>query len=220
MQQFLAQDPKFLPVILLLDVSGSMDGYKIHALNQAVRDMIASFAAEESTKAEFRVAVVTFGGTAELYLDLTPAREIHWDDMVADGMTPLGGALNIAKSIVEDKERIPASRSYRPHVILISDGKPNDEWKRPMESFIREGRSAKCERWALGIGGDVDLMMLKQFVNDPEKPVFEAKDAGDIRKFFRFITMTTTQVAKSANPNMVTREMKIFDPFAEDPLEA
>lgn len=34
---------KPLPVLLLLDVSGSMDGEKISELNKAVRDMIADF---------------------------------------------------------------------------------------------------------------------------------------------------------------------------------
>lgn len=218
MSEFIRPDAKPLPVILLLDVSGSMDGYKIDALNQAVREMIASFAAEESTKAEIHVAVVTFGGTAELYLELTPAQQIEWDDMIADGYTPLGGALAIAKSLVEDRDIIP-SRAYRPSVILVSDGQPNDEWERAMDAFIREGRSSKCDRWALGVGDDVDEHMLKRFMNDPEKSVFQAEDAADIKKFFRYMTFTHTTRSKSPDPNVVPKEVKMFDPFASDSLD-
>jgi uncharacterized protein YegL len=215
--EFIRQDAKPLPVILLLDVSGSMDGYKIDALNQSVRQMIASFADEESTKAEIHVSIITFGGAAELHIDMTPASQINWDDLVAEGNTPLGAALRIAKQLVEDKGRIP-SRAYRPCVILVSDGQPNDQWKSEMDSFIREGRSAKCDRWALGVGDDVDVKMLKSFLNDPEKSVFEAEDASDIQKFFRFITMSTTTRSKSADPNVVTNDVKAFDPFANDSL--
>lgn len=215
---FIRQDAKPLPVILLLDSSGSMDGYKIDSLNRSVRDMIASFADEESTKAEIHVAVVTFGETAELHQELTPASEIDWEDLEPSGMTPLGGALRIAKQMIEDKDVIP-SRAFRPCVVLVSDGQPNDEWKAELDRFIGEGRTAKCDRWALGIGADVDNEMLRKFLGDPEKSVHSARDASDIRKFFRYITMSQTMRSKSADPNVIPSKVKTIDPFAFDSFD-
>lgn len=218
LNEFIRQDARPLPVILLLDTSGSMDGHKIDALNRSVQAMIESFADEKSTRAEIHVSIITFGGQAELYLDMTPSSQVEWEDLVADGMTPMGDALEIAKQLVEDKDRIP-SRSYRPSVILVSDGQPNDNWQAAMDAFIREGRSAKCDRWALAIGADADTHVLKKFLNDSEKRVFEAGDAEDIHKFFRFITMSTSMRSKSADPNVVTKEVKAFDPFAGHSLD-
>ncbi|MFW5980943.1 MAG: vWA domain-containing protein [bacterium] len=216
LNEFVRQEARPLPVILLLDVSGSMYGEKIMALNKSVRSMIDNFADEESTQAEIHVAVVTFGGKVALHTDLKPAREIKWEDMNADGYTPLGAALDIASEIIEDKDKIP-SRSYRPSVVLVSDGMPNDEdWEEKLNNFVNKGRTEKCDRWALGIGADANEAILEQFLGDREKKVFHAEDAVDIVKFFRFITMSTTSRSRSTNPNKVTDEIKQLDPFADE----
>ena len=44
---FITRTPKPLPVVLLLDASTSMRGDKISNLNQAVQEMIETFAEEE-----------------------------------------------------------------------------------------------------------------------------------------------------------------------------
>jgi uncharacterized protein YegL len=61
-KEFTRQEARPLPVILLLDVSGSMhDHGKIDALNQAVQEMINSFKREQSFKAEIHLTIITFG---------------------------------------------------------------------------------------------------------------------------------------------------------------
>lgn len=219
LKEFVKQEARPLPVLLLLDVSGSMDGEKIDSLNQAVKEMVKDFGNEESTKTEIHLAIVTFGGEARLHTDLMSVKNIEYKDIVANGYTPLGGALDIAKELVENKEKI-TSRSYRPSVILVSDGSPNDMgWERKMNSFINEGRSSKCDRWALAIGADADEHMLKTFINDPEKKLFKTEDAGGISKFFKFITMSTTSRTKSDNPNVVSKEIMNIDPFKDEIFE-
>ena len=142
---------KPLPVVFLLDVSGSMYGSKIANLNQSVEEMLQSFSAENMRETEIRVSVITFGSQVKLHLPLTKADEIKWTQLTADGSTPLGTALRMAKDMIEDKDQIP-SRAYRPAVILVSDGQPNDDWEQPLENFISSGRSSKCDRMALAIG--------------------------------------------------------------------
>jgi uncharacterized protein YegL len=72
LKKFVANKPRTLPVIILADTSGSMfvDG-KIDSLNQSLKDMIKSFAQEGRNRAEINVAVITFGGQAEVHLALT-----------------------------------------------------------------------------------------------------------------------------------------------------
>lgn len=80
----------------------------------------------------------------------------------------MGDAISIAKAMIEDKEQIP-SRAYRPTVVLVSDGRPNDQWKGPLDVFMSEGRSAKCYRMAMGIGverGSEAYDVLKRFTSD------------------------------------------------------
>ena len=212
-REFTVSSARPLPVILLADVSGSMapEG-KIDALNSAVADMLAAFAEEVDGGAEIHLAVVTFGGTAVLHVPLAPANEVRWTSMEANGRTPLGGALKIATELIEDRERVP-SRAYRPTVVLVSDGLPNDEWEGPLARLLKSERAGKAERFALGIGADADHDMLRRFLDNPEGRVFEAHEGREIRKFFRWVTMSVTSRSRRATPN---RTVDIDPPDLDD----
>ena len=60
LKEFTQPEPRALPVLLLLDVSGSMsvEG-KIAALNRAVGEMLAAWANEEIVRAEIQVCIIT-----------------------------------------------------------------------------------------------------------------------------------------------------------------
>ena len=180
MNQFTYQTPKTLPVILLLDTSGSMqDNGKIATLNSAVNEMLDSFKNLDSVNAAISVAIITFGGNASICQALTPVSEIRTVNMTANGMTPMGGAVTLAKEMVENKEII-TSRTYRPTVVLVSDGMPNDNWEAPIDSFKNDGRSSKCYRMAMGIGvgeGTNEYRVLEKFISAEER-VYSADDAS------------------------------------------
>ena len=109
--KFTAAKAKPLPVILLLDVSGSMGGEKIRNLNDAVRDMLEGFRDTENSETEIWVAIITFGDQVKLHQKLVSAGQIQWQDLSAGGSTPLGVALQMAKAMIEDKDIVP-SRAY------------------------------------------------------------------------------------------------------------
>lgn len=205
---FAVATAKPLPIIMLLDESGSMGGVKIDTLNKAVRTMLATLSREETQASEFLISIIAFGGRGAHFVEgarNTTAAGVDYHDLFASGGTPLGAALTLAKQFIEDKEEIP-SRSYRPLVVLVCDGMPNDSWESPLDSFISSGRSSKCDRMALAIGcdeGSREWAMLERFVAGTENPVFTADQAGEIIKFFKFVTMSVTQRTQSKNPNKV-----------------
>lgn len=191
-ENFSAPQARALPVFLLLDRSGSMEGEKIETLNKAVNDMVGALSREDATEVNIEVCAISFGaGGATVDIPLTPVGSIQSANFVASGNTPMGDALTTAKAIIEDKEQIP-SKGFRPTVVLVSDGEPNDEWEAPMDAFINTGRTAKCDRFALAIGTSQDDPVLNRFVEGTETKVFLAEDASKISKFFRFVTMSVT----------------------------
>ncbi len=206
LRKFQVQNARPLPVIVLADTSGSMsvDG-KIEALNKGLQDMIATFASESRLRAEIQVSVITFGGSrAEVNLPLTPAHQIKsFSKLAAEGMTPLGGAMTLANKMIEDQELIP-SRAYKPVIVLVSDGFPNDDWQGPFAQLKNGERSSKATRFAMAIGADADEPMLADFANDPEAPVFRAENARDIHRFFRAVTMSVSARSQSTTPNQPT----------------
>ena len=215
---------KPLPVVLLLDTSSSMNAggeqSKIAELDSAVRDMIKDFAHEEQLETEIQVSVITFGyDGVKLAVPYTNASKVEMEKLEAQGNTPMGTALRMAKDIIEDKETTP-SRAYRPLVILCSDGAPNDDWEAPMDNFIKDGRSSKCDRMAMAIGSDANEAVLKRFIEGTENPLFYAKDASSMHKFFKFVTMSVATRSHSQNPNVIMKiepPKEIVEPVAAIP---
>ena len=202
MKDFAVTTARPLPVIILADTSGSMgvDG-KIDALNQSLRDMVKSFAAESRLRAEIHLGVITFGGEAKAHLPLSAAHQIQdIQEFGAEGGTPLGAALTLARHMVEDRELIP-SRAYRPVLVLVSDGLPTDDWEGSFRDLLASDRAAKATRVALAIGNDADEAMLSQFGNDLEAPLFHANNAAEIGRFFRAVTMSVSAHSRSQSPN-------------------
>lgn len=199
---FVAPKVKFLPVILLLDTSGSMKGVKIESLNCCVSEMLKTFCDNANLEVEIHVAIITFGADIKLYQALSNVDKINWIDMQASGATPLGTALQMAKAMIDDKEIVP-STACRPTVVLVSDGKPTDEWEQALNSFISSGRSAKCDRMAMAIGADADEYVLGKFIENTKNPLFYSENAKQLRDFFKFVTMSTVIRTKSSSPDVL-----------------
>ena len=201
---------KPLPVILLLDRSGSMDGVKISTLNSAVNEMIQSFKTAGQGEVEINLGVLSFGeGGATYDLPLQAVSGITDIHLKSSGGTPMGVALRMAKDMIEDKNVIP-SKGYRPAVILVSDGAPTDSWEEPMNDFISNGRSSKCDRYAMEIqAGKQGEEVLNKFLEGTENQLFHANNAGIISEFFRFVTMSVSVRSKSVDPNKLISAKEI-----------
>jgi len=205
LKRFQSQSARPLPVIVLADTSGSMsaDG-KIEALNKSLKEMISTFASESRIRAELQVCVITFGGTADIHLPLTPAHHIEsFDQLPATGGTPMGAAFKLVADLIDDKEQIP-SRAYKPVVVLVSDGYPTDNIELPLKELMNGDRSSKATRFAIGVGSDEDWSVLETFANDLEAPVFKTEQARDIHRFFKAVTMSVTTRSRSTAPNQAT----------------
>ncbi len=208
-----------LPVIILADVSGSMHAdNNIGVLNNSIREMINSLKDEQSLRAEVYISVIVFGDNeSKIYLPFSKATEIEWNDVVASGRTPMGDAFVKVKNLIEDKSIIP-SRAYAPTIVLLSDGKPTDDWEDPLSNLLTSPRAAKAARMAMSIGANnEDQKVLKEFLGDSELAVFEAKQAREITKFFKFVTMSVSQRVQSVNPNQpITIDIDDFEDDFDD----
>ena len=108
-------------------------------------------------------------------------------------------ALQKSKAIVENRGIMPKNCG-RPSLLLISDGHPYppNNWQRVLEDYVTNGRTAICDRFAMGIGSETDYNMLSKFASKPEY-VFRASNALDIGEFFRYVSTHTRAKTRTGN---------------------
>ena len=219
-KNFTVPSARMMPVIILADVSGSMQKQgKIGILNRAIVSMLQEFTNDTFALAEINVAVITFGkGGAVLHLPLTPAAKVQWEDMKAEGTTPMAAAFEFVHQMIEDRNIIP-TRSYYPNIILVSDGHPTDDkgknWQESLQKLLNADRASKAVRFAMGIGDDVDETVLNTFIANQNTaiPLFQA-DETNIQRFFRCVTFSIATRSRSVDPNQT---QSMIDPYAYDP---
>jgi len=227
---FIKKDGRTLPVFLLIDVSGSMKGEKIETVNVALKEMLNQFRKIANPKGIIELCILTFGNDqVKSIKDLSILKDTDHYVFDAEGNTPMGKAFETVTNLIEDYQ-VVSSRSYVPTIILISDGNPTDfpgysagmdldqisKWD-SMKLLHSGKRTSKAVKTALGIGNDVDMNILKAFINNDTVPVIKANDIQTINKYFQWVTMSISVRSLSANPNQGT--MVTPDLFDNESIE-
>lgn len=149
------------PCVLLLDVSGSMQGQPITELNAALIQFKDELAADVLAMKRVEVGVVTFG-PVRIELPFQGAASFYPPTLRAKGDTPMGAAIRQGLAMVrerKDEYRSNGISYYRPWVFLITDGGPTDEW-RSAAAAVREGEADKSFAFfAIGVqGANMDIL--------------------------------------------------------------
>ena len=123
-----------MTLFFLIDTSGSMEGNKIGAVNDAVVNVLPMLndISETNPDAEIKVAALEFSsGVNWLYDEPKLAKDFIWQDVTAGGLTSLGGACaELAAKLSRNGGFMQsASGSFAPAIILLSDGGPTDNYE-------------------------------------------------------------------------------------------
>lgn len=138
-----------LPVLLLLDTSGSMKGKPIEELVTGFNLLIDRTAADELAMKRVDVAVMTFSGAGgvkliEDFKPLSKMVEAPPLELNADGNTPMGEAIERAVEVLRDRCRVYDEAGvphYRGWLFMLTDGEPTDDITRAKE-LIRQREDA------------------------------------------------------------------------------
>ena len=189
------------PVTLLLDTSSSMYGQPIQELNAALCQFIQETSEDEAASMSVELEVITFDDSADIVLPFTPISNVRRNSvsLTACGMTSMGAALGLAKTELENRRRMYRNAgisSYRPWVILMTDGGPNDDWVAAADQMRKLGETGKITYIGIEIGNDADHQTMCQIL--PAQPGPVKLQGLRFKQFFKWLTDSLKSVSASA----------------------
>lgn len=183
------------PCLLLLDVSGSMQGQPIAELNAGLTTFKDELAADALAMKRVEVGIVTFG-PVQIVLPFQGAASFYPPTLTAQGDTPMGSAIKQGLDMVrqrKDDYKANGISYYRPWVFLITDGGPTDEWQ-SAAAAVREGEASNSFAFfAIGVqGANMDTL---QQISSARAPL--RLDGLRFRDLFSWLSSSLRSVSQS-----------------------
>lgn len=120
-----------LPVYLLVDSSGSMQGEPIHAVNVGISSMLTALRQDPFALESVYLSLITFDNEVKEILPLTSLEQAQISDieLPKSGATHIGEALEFVVKKVKTEVVLSSADvkgDFRPMLFIMTDGSPSD----------------------------------------------------------------------------------------------
>ena len=196
-----------LNLLFVIDNSGSMEGEKIGAVNNAIRDVMTVMpeVQDDTSDADIKISALTFSEDANwVYKDPKSVSDFKWKDISTDGGTNYSECFDKLADFLRRKEsggKMPDIGGVAPIIIFMSDGMPTSpDWQDHLNSLKKKGWFKVALKYALAIGVDTkeELDVLASFTGNPET-VLRVYTAEALRKVIKVIAVTASKVKSSSS---------------------
>ncbi len=192
-------DPR-VACVVLADVSGSMQGEPIEALQRGYAAFIHYLHQGTLASKRVEVAVVTFGTSATVLVPMQEARTLQPVQFTARGTTNMAAGINLALDILEDRKnayKTAGLQYYRPWLLLLTDGKPNLDGFDAAVARLNGVESARgVTVFAVGAGPNVDYEQLARLSQQRSPAPLEGLKYAE---FFAWLSASLTNVSNSSD---------------------
>jgi uncharacterized protein YegL len=204
-----------MTLFFLIDTSGSMEGNKIGAVNDAVSNVLPMLneISDENPDAEIKVAALEFSsGCNWLYTEPKLASDFLWQDVKAGGLTSLGAACaELSSKLSRSGYMVSASGSFAPAIILLSDGGPTDDYQSGLSKLKSNNWFKAAIKIAIAIGDDADKDVLKDFTGNSEA-VITVHNIEALKQIIRIVAVTSSQIgSKSSSAGDSTKQDQVVE---------
>jgi len=201
-----AMPRRTMVLFFVIDVSGSMDGSKIGAVNTAIEEVIPAIidVSDDNADALIKIAALEFSSGASWITANGPVEsdQFRWNFLEASGCTDFGAACKALNEKLSTKAFMKeATGSFAPVIFLLSDGEPTDDWKAPLAELKNNNWFKASVKVAVAIGDDANKDVLKEFTGSIES-VMEVHNAMALKKMIKFVSVRSSQIASKSNANI------------------
>jgi len=169
-----------MDIVVVIDVSGSMQGDKIRQVQDATRFIV------EQADQKDRLSLVAFNSNATRALRLRKMsaegkNEAHVATLrlAAGGGTSIAAGLDMAVSVIERRRQ----RNKISSILLLTDGQDASTRNR-LPDLVQRAAHANCSIYAFGFGRDHDAALLSEIAEQAHAPFTYIEETERIREAF------------------------------------
>ncbi|WP_159478551.1 TerY-C metal binding domain-containing protein [Dyadobacter sp. 3J3] len=200
-----------LPIFFLIDISESMVGEQIQAVEDGIANIIKAIKTDPYAIETVWISIIVFAGQAKTLVPLQEIVNFYPPKFPIGGGTSLSNGLGhlmfeLRKNIVQTT--IEQKGDWKPIVFLFTDGVPTDntgpaisEWKKNWQS--------KCNMVAVSFGDEADTNILRELTENVLH--FKNSTSEDYKKFFKWVTESTKTSSISVQSNQSGFELANLD---------
>ena len=175
-----------LPIYLLIDCSGSMNGEPIESVKQGIKALIADLKGDPQALETAYLSIITFDSSARQVSPLTELMLFKEPEIRASGATALGGALTVLAESIKNEVRQTTDTQkgdWKPLVFLLTDGSPTDNLDDGLNALsqVKTGNIIAC-----AAGASANTTTLKKIT--PNVLMMNSLTAGDMAQYFKWVS--------------------------------
>ncbi len=218
---------RVLPIIYVIDTSGSMYGERIAKVNQAMLEMprVLQDVSDSNPDAETKIGVLQFStGSKWITPGLVAMKDYFWNKLDAGGTTMFAEMLGELHSKLSRSEYMESNTGCCvPVLIFMSDGEPTDAdgvWEQKLEWVKQNNKWFKhAIKIAIAIDDESDKEALAKLVGTRES-VIQVNDVNTLKTLIQVIGATaskigsTSRTSQDVNPTqeIIKETVKQVDP--------
>ncbi len=179
-----------LPVYLLIDTSGSMQGEPIESVKVGLEAMVSSLRQDPYALETVNLSIITYDREVRQILPLTPLEDLQLPEITTpdSGPTHTGLALKMLCECVDREVRLgtPDSKGdWMPLLFIMTDGKPSDlQLYREMIPEVQRRKFGAVIACAAGMKASTE--MLKELT--PQVYGLDTLDSASFKQFFKWVS--------------------------------
>ena len=182
---------KLLPIIYVLDTSGSMEGSRIAAVNAAMNETmeVLKDVSQKNPRAELKIGVLQFStGPQWVTNELVFMEDFYWNDLKAGGLTDFGSALNELHNKLSREQLLVSEVGFlTPVIIFMSDGEPTDDYESALNKIKSNNKWFQvATKIAIAVGDDANVQVLQEITGNKEA-VIKVNDEESTKSLMEII---------------------------------
>lgn len=188
-----------LPVYILADCSGSMNGAPIESVKSGIRALHSELMGDPSAVESAYLSVITFDSNAQQIVPLTEITQFNPPEIQAGGTTAFGAALSLLSECLEREVKQTSEEEkgdWKPLIFIFTDGAPTDRWDEPAAA-LKSSRSGNIISVACGEAADPEIL------KEVTETVLVMKEMSPeaFKQFFKWVSASIKQTSQKIGAN-------------------